>query len=334
MPSLPRLSLCALLVLWCALPVWAQERMSVSYPGPYNVSYLPLDLAPKIGADKAEGVQLVLKPVGGGGAALQQLQNRNVDFAVAGLPAAMSAKANGNDVMAIGAVGDLPLFVLTVRSDLKGQVKRPRDLAGRVVGVTSSSLTVKTISHQMAELLLKNDGLSPDQVRIAAAGQSWGEQSAKLRTKAADAILGFEPFASRLVEEGLAFELFNLGKPADAARLPGAGLLQATLITRSDILREVPQKAEKIMAVMRRTLQWIASHTPEEVVAALNMQDDEARGWVLKLLRRYPRLYSPDGRFSDQQMRETFQFYDASEGQSRPVSLDGLIDARWAGRKP
>jgi NitT/TauT family transport system substrate-binding protein len=328
-----RLSICALLLL-SVFSAWAQERISVSYPGPYNVSYLPLDLAPKIGADKAEGVQLVLKPVGGGGAALQQLQNRNVDFAVAGLPAAMSAKANGNDVMAIGAVGDQAMFVLTVRLDLKGQVKRPRDLTGRVVGVTSSSLTVKTISHQMAELLLKSDGLAPDQVRIAAAGQSWEEQSAKLRTRTADAILGFEPFASRLVEEGLAFELFNLGKPADAARLPGAGLLQATLITRSDIVRELPQQAEKTMAVMRRTLQWIASHTPEEVVAALGMPDGEARTWVLKLLRRYPHLYSPDGKFSERQMRETLQFYQASEGQSRPMTLDGLVDVRWAGRKP
>lgn len=312
----------------------AEERIAVSYPGPYNVSYLPLDLAPKIGADKAEGVQLVLRPVGGGGAALQQLQNRNVDFAVAGLPAAMSAKAHGNDVMAIGAVGDMAMFVLTVRADLRDKVKRPRDLAGRVVGVTSSSLTVKTISHQMAELLLKHDGLAPDQVRIAAAGQSWEEQSAKLRTGAADAILGFEPFASRLVEEGLAFELFNIGKPADAARLPGAGLLQATLITRSDVLREFPQRAEKMAAVMRRTLGWIAGRTPEEVVAALGMPDDEARAWVLKLLRRYPRLYSPDGKFSARQMQETARFYEASEGRHLPVTLDALIDARWAGRKP
>lgn len=321
-------------LLMAVVPAQAAERISVSYPGPYNVSYLMLDLASKIGADRAEDVQLVLKPVGGGGAALQQLQNRNVDFAVAGLPAAMSAKTHGNDVMAIGALGDLAVFVLTVRSDLKGKVKRPRDLAGRVVGVTSSSLTVKTISHQMAELLLKNDGVPPAQMRIAAAGQSWEEQAAKLRSQAADAILGFEPFATRLVEAGLAFELFNLGKPADAARLPGAGLLQATLITRSDVLRDAPQKAEKMMAVMRNTLQWMAGHSPQEVVAALGMPEDEARDWVLKLLNQYPRLYSTDGRFSTRQLRETQLFYDASEGQARPIAVDGLIDDRWAGRKP
>jgi hypothetical protein len=85
---------------------------------------------------------------------------------------------------------------------------------------------------------------------------------------------------------------------------------------------------------MRRTLGWIAGRTPEEVVAALGMPDDEARAWVLKLLRRYPRLYSPDGKFSARQMQETARFYEASEGRHLPVTLDALIDARWAGRKP
>jgi NitT/TauT family transport system substrate-binding protein len=331
------LSLSRLMVACCcclALPLAAQERVSVAYPGPYNISYLPLDLAPRIGADAAEGITLVLRPTSGGGTALQQLQNRNVDFAVAGLPAAMSAKANGNDVVGIAAVADLAVFVLTVRSDLKGKVKRPRDLAGKVVGVTSSSLTVKTISHQLAELLLKQDGLSPSQVRVVAAGQSWEEQSAKLRSKSADAILGFEPFASRLVDAGLAFVLFNLGNPADAARVPGAGLLQATLFSRSDVLREAPHKAERMVAVLRRTLHWMANHTPEEIVAALGMSDPEARVWVLRLLRQYPRLYSHDGKFSERQLRETVTFYDASEGVSQPVALDGIVDARWAGHKP
>lgn len=330
-----RIRLIVLLVgIGLAPMLWAQERVTVAFPGPYNVSYLPLDLAPRIGADVAEGIQLLPRHTGGGGAALQQLQNRNVDYAVAGLPAAMSARSHGNDVMAIASVGDLAVFVLTVRAELKGKVKRPRDLAGKVVGVTSSSLSVKTISHQLAELLLRGDGLAPDQVRIAAAGQSWEEQSAKLRSGAADAILGFEPFASRLVESGLAFELFNLGKPEDAQRIPGAGLLQATLLTRPDVLHATPQRAEKMVAVVRRTLQWIATHTPEEVVAALGMTDAEARAALLKQLHRYPRIYSLDARFSERQLKETATFYNTGEGVDRPIAVETLIDDRWAGRKP
>jgi len=326
--------LAALILVCCSPAAWAQERVTLAYPGPYNISYLPLDLIGKIGADATEGVQFVPRHTGGGGAALRQLQTRNVDFAVAGVPAAMSAKASGNDVVVIAAIDDLAVFVLTVRSDLKNRVKRPRDLAGKVVGVTSSSMTVKTISHQLAELLLKSDGLSPNQVRIIAAGQSWEEQSAAIRSKSADAILGFEPFASRLRDAGLVYFLFNLGDPADAARVPGAGLLQAALHTRSDVLAGSPQKAAKMVAVIRRTLQWIAAHSPEEIVEVLEIADAEARTSLLKSLRQYPRLYSKDGKLSDHQMRETSIFYAATEGVAKPVDLDGIVDARWAGRKP
>lgn len=327
-----------LVVAGCALfslvPAAAQERITLAYPGPFNLSYLPLDVLTRIGADKTEGLEMVPRHTGGGGSAWQQLQNRNADFAVAGVPAAMAAKSNGNDLMLIAAVDDLPVFVFSVRSDLKGQVKRPRDLAGRVVGVTNSSLSSKTISQQLAEYLLKNDGLRVDQVRIVAAGQSWEEQSAIMRSKAADAIMGFEPFASRLQETGLAFPLFNLGDPADAARVPGAGMLQGTLGTRSDLLREAPQKAEKMVAAVRRTLQWMSKQTPERIIEVLDIPDAEARTHLLKALRRYPRLYSTDGKFSEHQLRETATFYAATEGAVRPVALESIIDSRWAGRKP
>ena len=312
----------------------AQERLVVAFPGPLNISYLPLDLAAKIGADKAEGVELVTRHTGGGGVALQHLQTRNADFTVAGVPAVMSAKANGSDVVVIASVDDLTLFILMVRSDLKGKVRRVRDLAGKVVGVNTSSLSSKTTSQQLAELLLKNDGISPAQVRIIAAGQSWDEQSALVLSKSADAILGDEPFASRLRDAGQVYFLVNLADPADAAKVPGAGFLHAALVARSDLLQQAPQKARKMVAVVRRTLQWMAGHTPEQIVDALRIDDESARRSLLQSLRQYSRLYSPDGKLSKRQIRETDIFYAATEGGGKRILLGDIVDDRWAGRKP
>jgi NitT/TauT family transport system substrate-binding protein len=327
-------ALLLLAALVFSAPAVGQMRLLVALPGPLNVSYLPLDLASKIGADTAEGVELALRHVGGGGVALHLLQSREVDFAIAGAPAAMSAKANGNDVVVIASVDDLTLFVLMVRSDLKDKIRRVRDLAGRVIGVNTSSLSSKTTSQQLAELLLRNDGISPGHVRIVAAGQSWDEQSVLIRSKAADAILGDEPFASRLRDDGQVFFLVNLARAADAERIPGAGFLHAAVETRSDVLRDAPKKAEKLVAVLRRTLAWMASHTPEEIVAALRIDDAPARQALLRALRQYSRLYSPDGRFSARQIRETDIFFASSEGGAKRVLLGDMIDARWAGRKP
>lgn len=323
-----------LLLVW-ACPSGAQVRLTVAVPGPLNLSYLPIDLAAKIGADKAEGAELVLTQLGGGGQALQQLDNRNVDFAVAGVPAALSARARGKDVVLVAAVDDLPLFVFMVRADLKGQVKRPRDLKGRVVGVNTSSLASKTTSQQLAELILKNDGVSPAQVRIIAAGQSWDEQSSLILTKSADAILGDEPFASRLKEAGEVFFLTNLSDPRDAAKIPGAAFLHAGVETRSDVIREAPVKVEKMVAVVRRTLQWMAARSPQQIVDALGVGDEATRASLIKTLGQYPRLYSPDGKLSARQIAETDTFFAASEGANgKPPRLADMSNDHWAGRKP
>ena len=103
------------IVLLFAASASAREKLLVSVPGPLNISYLPMDLASRIGADRDEGVQLVLHHVGGGGLALNDLRMRQADFAVAGVPAAMSAKAGGNDVVVLAPVNDWILFILMVR---------------------------------------------------------------------------------------------------------------------------------------------------------------------------------------------------------------------------
>jgi|GEM_PF-523706 len=326
--------LAALFVPLFALPSLAAERVTVVYPGPLNISYLPLDLAVKIGADKAEGIELVLRHVGGGGIALQQLQLRNTDFAVAGVPAALSARQRGQDVVVVAPVNDLPLFLLMVRGDLRGKVKRPRDLAGGVIGVNASSLQAKTTSQQLAELILRNDGASAQETRFVAAGQSWDEQSSALRSRAVDAILGDEPFASRLAATGEAFVLVNLADPKDAKSIPGAGFLHAALETRSDIVRNAPQRVEKMVAMLRRTLQWMAAHSPEQIVAALAIDDPQARASLLAVLQRYPRLYSPDAKFSQAQIVETDRFFAATEGDRQTVRFAEILDDRWAGKKP
>ncbi|MFA7240355.1 MAG: ABC transporter substrate-binding protein [Sulfuricellaceae bacterium] len=319
-----------------ALADTAPLRITVSVPGPRNISYLPIDLIPRIGADKAEGAQIQLLHTGGGGVALSNLMNRNADFAVAGMPAAMSLRVNGGKVTVIAAVDDAPLFVLMVRADLKGQVRRIADLKGKVVGVNTSSLSSKTTSQQLAELVLKTDGVSTDMVRLMPAGQSWLEQSSILESKTADAIMGDEPFASRLLAENKVFFLANLADPKTSEKIPGANFLHAALETREETLTADPRLVAKMVAILRRTLQWVAAHTPEQIVDALDIADKEERAALIAGLKKYPNLYSKDGRLSARQLRETgLFFHGASEGNAaaQALKIEIMIADKWAGNK-
>lgn len=319
---------------------WADSKLGrivVSVPGPNNISYLPIDLIPKIGADRAEGFEMQFRHTGGGGVALQELVNRNSDFTVAGFPAVMSMRANGGDVVGIASVNDLPLFILMVRGELKGQVKNIADLRGRVVGVNTSSLSSKTTSQQLAELLLQNAGISRDEMRLTAAGQSWLEQSSILESGTADAIMGDEPFATRLLKERKVFWLANLADAETSRKIPGAAFLHAALSTRSDVIANQPAKVDAMVKAVRRTLAWMASQKPEQIVARLDIKNREEKDSLIESLRKYPRLYSTDGRLSTGQLRETEIFFHATSGDvpaAKALKIESMVDDRWAGRKP
>ncbi len=339
-PPFRSMLLSCLLGLTLCSTAWADARLgkvTVSVPGPNNISYLPIDLISKIGADRAEGFEIKYRHTGGGGVALQELSTRNSDFVVAGFPAAMSMRANGGDVVGIAAVNDQTLFILMVRSELKGKVKTIADLRGRMVGVNTSSLSSKTTSQQLAELLLQNAGIPKDEMRLTAAGQSWIEQSSVLESGSADAIMGDEPFATRLLKENKVFWLANLADPATSKKIPGAGFLHAALSTRSDMIKNQPAKVDAMVRAVRRTLMWMASHKPEEIVAKLDLRNPEERASLIESLRKYSRLYSPDGKFSTRQLQETEHFFHTTTGDNpaaKALRIESMIDDRWSGRKP
>ena len=322
-----------------ALPTASAEelqRIVVSAPGPRNISYLPVDLIPKIGADREEGVSVHILHTGGGAVAMNNLVTRNADFSIAGVPAAMSLRANGGDVVVIAPVDDAPLFVLMVRAGLKQEVSRIGDLAGKVIGVNTSTKASKTTSQQLAELLLKSGGVSADSVRIVPAGQSWVEQSSLMISEAADAVVGDEPFASRLLADGHVFFLAHLAEPETVTSVRGANFLHAALETRSDIIANDPEKVAKMVRIMKRSLAWIAEHPPEEVADALGISDPEERASMILSLNKYPKAFSRDGTFSTRQLKETDTFFHSGLEPGDPglrLSVEQMVDDRWAGRK-
>ena len=333
---------CIAVSLYLAIPLVASaaqfsdpQTIVVSTPGPHNISYLPIDLIPVIGADKIENVRLRIIHTGGGSVAMKNMTQRNADFAVAGVPAAMSLRAHGSDVVVIAPVDDAPLFVLMVRADLKDSIKRIADLKGKVIGVNTSTQSSKTTSQQLAELLLKSNGVAINSVRIVPAGQSWVEQSSLMISGLADAVVGDEPFASRLLAENKVFFLAHLAQSETIKDIPGANFLHAALETRSDIIANEPEKVEKMVRMVKRSLAWIASHTSEQVIDALGILEGEERDALLLSLQKYPKAFSHDGKFSTAQLKETDIFFHANlekgeDGQS--LSIEQMLDDRWTGR--
>jgi NitT/TauT family transport system substrate-binding protein len=293
------------------------------------------ELAVKLGLDRAAGIALRLRFVSGGGIALKDLETGNAEFAVFGLPAAMLANAQGADNVALAAIDDLPLYTLMVRADLRDQIRRVADLRGRTLGVHSNSLSTRTTSTQLADLVLRSAGVGPDQVRMVAAGQSWDTQSAVMASRAVDASMCDEPIGARLAAAGLASVLFSTGRPDDARSIPGAGFLRATLVARRERVVAEPALAARMTECCLRTLRWIAANPVETMADTLALAADERDAFVL-VRRRYPRMYSADGRFSAAQLRQTELFLRASNpdvAAAQRFDIETMVVDRWVGRK-
>jgi len=311
----------------------ANTKVHFAVPGPRNISYLPIELISKLGADRDQGIRLNLIYTSSGSLALTQLINRNAQFAVAGFPAQMSLYASGRRIFTIAAVNNAPLFVLMVRQELSDQIKTVADLRSRIIGVNTSSHLSKTTSRQLMELLLYNAGVSLDSVHFVSAGQSWREQSSIITSSVVDAVMGDEPFASRLRDMGKVFFLVNLAHLQNE-NIPGTNFLHAALATRHDLINHAPQLIEKVVRALKTTLQWINTHSPEQIVEKLAISDAEERNSLLSVLRIYPNLYSPDGRFSNRQLRDTEYFFTtANKNPKVKIDLRTQIIDRWVGRR-
>lgn len=305
-------------------------------PGPgSSVSAIP-ELAVKLGADRAEGLALRLKFVGGGGIAIREVLSGNAQFGVLGLSAAMNENLRGPKLVALAAVEDRAPLSLMVRADLKGQVRQVSDLLGRAIGQHSNSATTVTNGQQFFNLLLRRHGLTPDAVRTVAAGQTFETQADALRSGLVDAVMSEEPFGLRLEQEGLAFALVRLGLPDSPLGLPGEGFLRGTLIGSAEVVQTQPQLAQRMVRMVQRTLAWQRGRAAEDVAAMLGLAGGEARAFTA-MLRQYPRQFSADGRFSDAQIEQTERFFRESMGPAPEVQryrAASMVVDRWAGRKP
>jgi ABC-type nitrate/sulfonate/bicarbonate transport system substrate-binding protein len=114
----------------------------------------------------------------------------------------------------------------------------------------------------------------------------------------------------------------------------GGLFLNAVLGTREDVVTERPELVARVVRAVQRSLTWIAGHSAAQMVDALALRTPAEREALLQVLRRRKDIYTPDGRFVDEQLATVQRFLHATEPamKSQGFRLDSLIEARWAGR--
>lgn len=306
------ISICLLATM--ATSVFA-ETVVLAVPGPGSLSYLPVYLAKALAADKAEGLELKLRYVGGGPVALRDLNEKNCDFVAVGLAAMAAARADGIPVVAIGQLSQTAMYSFLLRADLKNQIHTIAQLKGRRIGATSSTSRTRSMGHMMAEYLLKRAGVNLDDVQFVSVGQNRETQRAALASGTVDAVMGDEPFASEIVAEGVAVKLADLYLPARSNELLGGPVVHAALATSEGVLARNPETVIKVLRMYDYTLQWIAQHTTEELLEKLTDLPGfvpEQQKLLASILQRNQGMYPKNLAWDKRAVATTEQFFHST----------------------
>jgi NitT/TauT family transport system substrate-binding protein len=301
--------------LLCCVPLghaYAFEEIVLAVPGPGSLVYLPVQLALAIGADHAQGIALKLRYFPGGPLALRDLRDKNSDFAVVGLPAIASARADGMAVLAVGQLSQTAMVSLMLRHDLKGKIKSIGQLSGARIGVNNSTRTARSTSQMLSEYLLSRAGVNIAAVQFVPTGQNREAQHAALQSKSVDALMGDEPFASEMLGSGEVVLLADLYNPRTSAELLGGPFVHAALATREEVYADHAPSVQKVQHMFERTLQWIAQHSAQQMLEALATQpgyDAAAVKAGLSVLQRNPGMYATHLAWDPKAIETTQAFY-------------------------
>ena len=335
----PRRRLLSCLCLMVATgTAWAVnlQRVAISVPGPGNLLFLPITLAQKLGFDRDKGLELDIRYVGGGPQAFQEMLERNTDFSAGGFAALGLQRASGQRVVSIAPISRVPAYSLLVRKQLEHKVHSVKDLSGLVLGVKGHVPGGRSTTQLFVEYVLCQAGVAVDRVNFVAVGQAYDSQHAALASGTVDAIMGDEPFATRLVGEKVAFVLADYHDLAATRKLLGGLFLNGQLATREDFIASRPDTVARMVSTLTRTLVWIAAHTAREVVEALQMEDADARTALLAVLGQHKDIYSPDGKFSQEQIATVNRFLHAVDRSEmvNALQLGTIVNSQWAGSAP
>ncbi len=330
---------CAFLLLLGLLPQLAAAsgpmRIVVAMPGPDAAPYLPLQLISRINADREAGFILSTRYFGGGPLAVKDMVDQNSDFAGLGMPALAGIRLSNPNLVSIAALAQAPAYVLMARQDLKNRIRTLADLRWRSIGTHSGGKQGKSTARQIAEYLLMRNGVGINDVNFVHAGQNLADYSAALQSGQVDAIVVNEPAATLLEKHKLAWRLADLHDPAVAKKHLGGRFLYTQLATTTETLRDQPDKVRLLNTALRETLRWMATHSAREIVAYLQLSDEEEKLALEKFLAAHKGIYSPDGAFSEEAVHNSEAFFHAVSGDdpaAAQLRYADFIDSRWSGR--
>jgi NitT/TauT family transport system substrate-binding protein len=297
--------LVALTILATGDPAPAAERVTIATPS-RGLFEFPVVVALRKGFYRDEGIEvdkIQMQPAIG----VKALMSGDVDYLLA-WGSALRAAVSGVPIKAVLGFAGRPLHVLIARPEIKS----PKDLKGKIIGVDSVAGTVDYLSR----VAVRHFGFEPEKdVKIIVTGES-PTRLAALRAGAIDATPIDVAFAVKAEDEGFK-RLVYLG---DLIELPlsGIAVMDQKLQTQRDQVKKVVRAGVRGLRFMKQnrneTVQMLADYlriTPSQSARAYDASINS---------------FTDDGMISDKGVLLDVQLTKERLKLTKDIPLSQLVD--------
>lgn len=306
-----------------------KSDVSLGVGGKALLYYLPLTIAERKGFFEEEGLNVTINDFKGGSQSLQALVGGSVDVVTGAYEHTIRMQTKGQDIRAVLELGRFPGIVLAVKKDLADRVKKPGDLKGMNIGVTAPGSS----TNMFATYLLAKDGVQADEVSFIGVGGAATGVAAMKRGEI-DAISNLEPVISTLERDGLIDILADTRTEEGTRAIFGGTNPAAVLYTRQDFIDDNPNTVQALVTALHKSLQWLATATPEDVVAAVPEEYYLGdRAIYLQAVKASLPTYSRTGKISADGMKAAMELlsYDPAV-KGAEIDLTKTFDGRFVDR--
>jgi NitT/TauT family transport system substrate-binding protein len=269
----------------------AGEKITIMVGGITKLIYLPARLTEQLGYFKDEGLNVELLSQPAGVDAENELLAGAVQGVVGFYDHTIDLQTKGKDVKAIVVFGQVPGEVEMVSSKAADSIKSMADVKGKTLGVTGLGSSTSFLT----QFLASQHGIASTEYSMLPVGAD-ASFIAAVKQGRIDAGMTTEPTVSALQKTGDAKVLVDM-RTVDGTRAALGGTYPAASLYVQDAWAASHKaQAAKLAHAFVRTMQFIHTHSAEEIAA--KMPDDYQKDKVLYVsaLKASLPMYTADGK--------------------------------------
>lgn len=269
----------------------AKVVIAVSGP-PAQIYFLPVVLAKSLGYFDQAGVSVELQHFNAGSKALESVLGGSADFVAGAYENTVRMQAKGQSMQSVVIFGRYPQNVLGISREQAANYKSPADLKGKTIGITAPGSATQTF----LDLILANSGLKPSDVTTINVGAGAVAVAAMKRSGGLYAISNLDLAITELTMDGDIVIVVDSRTAEGTRAVYGGDYASGCLYAPSAFLKSNPNTVQAIANAMVRTLKWMATATPDEIIAKVPADFYQRNQAVYRqALQNNLSSFSPDG---------------------------------------